>query len=79
MLIGRVEGATRTLGGSNANQPEYIGLPIRDEDTALGPVMVSAWFPTPVELEALKKGQPIYLYVFGRQHPPVSMQVPDSV
>lgn len=35
----------------------------------------SMWRPTPGELEALKRGYPVILEVFG-QHPPVNLYVP---
>lgn len=75
MLGGRIEGATRTLGKSQG----YLGLAIRDEtieDTVTGPgtpVMTSAWFPTPNELQRLVAGAPVYLQVVGRSHPPVML------
>lgn len=77
MEIGRVTGATRTIGKSQG----YFGLPIRDElrnDTVTGagtPVMVTAWFPTPDELAALNAGAPVHLNVVGTMHPPVMLDV----
>lgn len=77
MISGRIEGATRTLGKSQG----YNGLAIRDEtiptmtDGPKTPVMTSAWFPTPDELERLRSGAPIYLQIVGAGHPPVLLTV----
>lgn len=79
MLIARIANATRVLGKSQG----YLGLPIRDElrntivDGELTPVMVTAWEPTPDELERLKKGALIQLCVIGTGHPPVMIEVGD--
>lgn len=77
MMIKRISGFTRIIGQSQG----YIGLPLRDEvivDAATGlrtPAMVTAWEPTPKELQRLLHGEPIYLRVLGNQHPPVSIWV----
>ena len=77
MIIGRIEGETRVLG----KQQGYIGLPVRDEcvhDEVNGPetpCMVSAWTPTPDELERLAAGAPVHLCVLGAVHPPVRLEV----
>ncbi|MEF2552008.1 hypothetical protein VQ042_11655 [Aurantimonas sp. A2-1-M11] len=83
MIIGRIEGATRTLGKSQG----YLGLPIRDVrlNCSVGgdgtPAMQTAWFPTPDELAAVNAGAPIHLTVLGTAHPPVMLStgnVPDT-
>ena len=77
MIIGRIKGATRTLGKSQG----YIGLPLRDEliNCSVGgegtPSMVTAWEPTPDELERLNAGAPVYLRIIGTMHPPVMLEV----
>lgn len=77
MLIARIAGATRVLGKSQG----YLGLPIRDEfrnttvDGPQTPVMVTAWEPTPDELERLKKGALVQLCILGTGHPPVMLEV----
>lgn len=76
MIIGRIPNATRVLGKSQG----YLGLPLRDEvrNTTVGgetPVMVTAWEPTPDELERLNKGASVHLVVVGTQHPPVMLEV----
>ena len=76
MQIGRIENATRVLGKSQG----YLALPVRDQTTTapgLEPIheMVSAWLPTPKELEALNAGAPVHLRVQGTGHPPVLVEV----
>lgn len=76
MLIEAIEGATRVLGKSQG----FFGLPIRDGTTTervVGdtPCMVSAWSPTPDELERLNAGARVYLKVLGTVHPPVLLEV----
>ena len=77
MMIKRIEGCTRVIGKSQG----YLGLPVRDElrnTTVDGPqtlVMVTAWEPTPDELERLNKGASIHLIVGGTGHPPVLLEV----
>lgn len=76
MIIGHIEGATRVLG----KQQGYIGLPLRDEIincSVSGPTpsMVTAWEPTPDEIEKIVKGAPILLRVIGCGHPPCMITV----
>lgn len=80
MLPGRIEGATRYLGAPADWKPDQDGpclhLAIRDISAESGAnVMVSAWMPTPAEVEAIKRGAPVYLYVWGTGHPPVALGV----
>jgi hypothetical protein len=37
--------------------------------------MTTAWEPTPDELEAIAKGAPIYVRIFGTSHPPIMVFV----
>jgi hypothetical protein len=83
MQIGRVQGATRVLG----KQQGYLGLPVRDEviNCAVGgegtPSMVTAWLPTPKELEALNAGAAVHVRILGIGHPPIMVEtgpVPDA-
>jgi hypothetical protein len=81
MLIGRIEGATRYLGAPKDWKPDKDGtcghLAIRDIPAESGAnVMVSAWMPTPAEVAAIQRGEPVYLYVWGAGHPPVYVGVP---
>lgn len=77
MQIGRVEGATRVVG----KQQGCMGLPIRDEMINCSvngpetPVMVTAWMPTPDEIERINAGAPIHLRLLGTAHPPVLLEV----
>jgi hypothetical protein len=79
MIIKHIEGATRVLGKSQG----YLGLPVRDEvreftvggETVKAPAMVTAWEPTPDELERINAGATIYLRVLGTAHPPVMLEV----
>ncbi|WP_211341187.1 hypothetical protein [Paracoccus methylarcula] len=74
-----IEGVTRIIGKHQG----YRGLPLRDEMincTVNGdatPVMVSAWVPTPEELERLNAGASVHLRVLGTAHPPVILDVGD--
>ncbi|MBK9156736.1 MAG: hypothetical protein IPM11_01170 [Micropruina sp.] len=72
MIIKMIEGFTRVLGKSQG----YLGLPVRDEIANCnvnGAVhtMVTAWEPTPGELQALNAGGAVYLRVLGVNHPPI--------
>lgn len=83
MLIGRISGATRYLGApagwDPATQGECGALAIRDVEYQPGEnVMVSAWLPTPDEVARIQAGQPVYLWIFGTGHPPVSLSVPEQ-
>lgn len=77
MLIGHIEGATRTIGRSQG----YKGLPIRDEKihcTVNGPDtprMVTAWTPTPDELAKLNAGASVHVCLLGQTHPPILVEV----
>lgn len=71
MQVGRIHGTTRVLGKSQG----YTGLPLRDEVAEAGPTMVTAWHPTPKEIEAINAGAAIYLHVLGTAHPPVKLTV----
>lgn len=79
MIISRIAGATRVIGQSQG----FLGLPLRDElrDVTIGGkvvkchAMVTAWEPTPDEIERIKAGAPIYLCVLGAAHPPVMLEV----
>lgn len=78
MIVKRIEGATRVLGAP----PDWkddgvtcVGLPVVDVVTDQGPFMVSAWEPTPDELQALLNGASVRLWVRGSGHPVVSLDV----
>lgn len=76
MQIGMIKGCTRVLGKKQG----FLGLPIRDDvaqgdSVESGHRMVSAWEPTPDEIERLAKGAMIYLTIIGTAHPPVILEV----
>lgn len=71
MQILEIDRATRTLGEAQG----YRGLPIRDQHTEHGNVMVSEWAPSDDEIAAMIEGAPIRLAVYGTQHPPVKLEV----
>lgn len=77
MQIGRITGATRVIGKSQG----YMGLPLRDEPINCSvtgdntPSMVTAWHPTPKELEALNAGAPVHVRILGTAHPPIMVDV----
>lgn len=80
MIPLRIGGTTRYLGKPEGWEPETDGdcahLAIQDAELPTGGnVMVSAWEPTPAELEAMKTGAPVYLQVYGTAHPPVMLWV----
>jgi hypothetical protein len=77
MIVAHVEGATRIAG----KQQGFIGLPIRDEicdEKTLGRVhtMLTAWTPTPPEIEAINKGANVHIRLFCMtMHPPIMVGV----
>lgn len=78
MMIGiPAGGATRTIGKSQG----FLGLPVRDEvitckvNGPLTDTMVTAWIPSPAELDALNKGASIYVRLYGVNHPPIMLEV----
>lgn len=75
MMICRIDGATRVMlapPGMENCKP----LAIKDVDLQDGEhVMVSAWEPTPVELERLNAGGRVHLWIWGLGHPPVALTV----
>lgn len=79
MIPKRIAGATRYLGAPPGWEPEKDGecshLAILDVKRGDLPVMISAWEPTPTEIEAMQAGRPIYLQIVGTAHPPVSVWV----
>ena len=75
MMLRHIAGATRVLGQSQG----YLGLPVRDAKLEDGtPVMMTAWEPTPKEIEAINAGKSILLMVLGTAHPPVNMFVENA-
>lgn len=78
MLIKCIDGFTRQFGAPadwDGKDMSCGVLPVLDVETGEGNFMLSAWEPTPPELEALNKGANIILGVRGTVHPVVSVQV----
>lgn len=77
MQIGMIERATRIVGKAQG----YAGLPLRDERIACTvngpdtPSMVTAWLPTPAELEALNRGASVHVRILGGLPPPMMVEV----
>lgn len=68
MTPGAIEGANITLKGDGKEVQDLLAVHVDG-------TFVSAWFPTPDELAALARGQPVYLFVTGTSHPPVFLGV----
>lgn len=83
MESGPIAGATRNLSEPVDWDEKKSGscgdLLIRDIKMWGGNVMASAWVPSKEELKKLNAGASVILYVMGRVHPPVSVQVSDAV
>lgn len=80
MIPKRIEGATRYLGAPKGWDPAKSGecshLAILDAELKDGTrVMISAWEPTPAEIERMAAGKPLYLQIVGGAHPPVALWV----
>ena len=79
MIPGRILNATRYLGTPRGWEPDDVGpcahLAILDMDLNGLPVMASVWEPTPSELERLNAGAKVTLFVVGKAHPPVALEV----
>lgn len=80
MIIARIPNATRVVGKGQG----YLGLPIRDEmiyERVNGPgtpSMVTAWEPTPDELERLKAGACVHVRILGNVPPPMLVEVGEA-
>lgn len=68
MHMGVIEGANCLMKGNGDDVADLMVLRTSDG-------FVSAWFPTPEELVALNSGAPVYLFIYGQGHPPVSLGV----
>lgn len=79
MEILKHENTTREFGKpenwDDSVNGECQTLPIVDVKTDAGNAMVSCWKPTDAELEALKNGSFIELWIYGEQHPVVALAV----
>lgn len=77
MIVKRIANASRVLGAPAdwKDDGSCVGLPVCDVTTPEGNFMVSAWEPTPQELEALKRGETLKLWIRGVSHPVVCVTV----
>lgn len=82
MIPGKITEATRELG-KPLNWDDSIGecdsLAVADMEINGGKVMVSMWHPSEQEIEAIKAGIPVFLWVFGTNHPPVALTVGEQI
>src|SRR5690242_18991268 len=83
MLPIRIQGATHEFGRpadwDEAKHGKCSTLAVKAlKDGAGTPLLVSAWQPTPLDLELLKAGAPVLLYVWGGGHPPVALHVGEA-
>jgi hypothetical protein len=75
MDICKIEGFTRVLGAPqdwDQSKVECQGLPIFDTEDGW---MVSQWKPNELEIETLRHGGSLMLWVFGTAHPVVGLDV----
>lgn len=73
-----IANATRELGKPvdwDESKGECKPLAIRDETHDCGNVMVSEWKPSADELRQLNEGGSVLLYIVGKSHPPVHVDV----
>jgi hypothetical protein len=80
MNIAVIEKHTRVLGAPpewDQSKGECLGLPVRYVETQQGEALVSAWKPTEEEIEQLRAGATIKLWIFSPAHPVVSLSVGD--
>lgn len=86
MKPGRITGASVALGKPRGWDEEKEGpcdaLWVRDRNGGDDGQLESAWFPTDEEKAAIAAGRPVILTVWGRGHPPVSLNAypqPDCI
>ena len=58
-----------------SDMPDCLSLAIKDMSMDGNNVMVSAWQPTPDEMQMLLNGGSIHLHIWGDRHPPVFVGV----
>ena len=71
MIVSMIKGMTRVLGEAQG----YLPLPIQDEPGKSSNAMVSAWEPTPGELQRLNDGAKVEVRIYGGVHPPIRVEV----
>lgn len=71
-----IEGATRRLGAPDGLGPKQCAaLSIRDIPAEIGNQQWSKWEFTPKERAAVAAGADLYLIIYGRSHPVVSVAI----
>lgn len=70
-----IEGATLKFGAPDGRD-DVSTLHIREEEVAGMRFHVSAWEPSPEEIEKIKAGAPVWLWISSPTHPVVAMSVP---
>lgn len=70
MIIGVIEGANCVLKGNGAEIGDLHVIHDREQG-----YVVSAWHPTPAELEALNKGAPVYVFQYNYGGAPMPLSV----
>jgi hypothetical protein len=63
---------TRVLAAP-PNEPYCHPLEICDASQNGTPVMISAWEPSDEEIEAIKRGERLWLIIYGKSHPMVAV------
>lgn len=75
----KVQGMNRDLqpppDWNPETQGECVPLPVFAEVQNGNLLMTSAWQPNEDELEALRRGQPVALTIYGQYHPPLAVGV----
>ncbi len=72
MLVAMIAGDNVRVHGKSQG---LLGLPVRHEVRNAMPVMVTAWTPTPQELELLAAGANIEIEMWGVMPPPMRVIV----
>lgn len=77
MIVKRIADASRVLGAPAdwKDDGSCVGLPVLDVQTPEGNFMVSAWEPTPAEIQQLINGETLKLWIRGISHPVVAISV----
>jgi hypothetical protein len=80
-----IEGFTRKLAPPSNEMEGYVGAlhvkdvqvtnenPLDGSEVDFGQFMVSQWMPDEKEREAIARGEPVFLWIRGKQHPVVTL------
>lgn len=79
MLPGRIEGANAKLsqpsGWDTTTRGPVAALHVRKANTNAGPVIMSAWFPSIDEINAIQAGAPVIITIVGSSQPVMGVGV----